>query len=234
MNWTATIGFQGLAAVGWLAAVGAIALFLHRQPNLESEWVRKTVHIGTGNIILIAWWLHLPRSWGIIASIGAAAIALLSYVLPILPGINSVGRKSFGTLFYAISMGLLIAWFWPRQQPQFAALGILIMTWGDGLAGLIGKTWGRRLYFLWGMQKSWEGTATMAAVSFAIALTILELSVRGDRALLLLIALGVAIAAAGLEAFSKLGVDNLTVPLGCAAIAWGLVQGLGLVPISYF
>ncbi len=200
----------------------------------DPEIARKVVHIGTGNVILLAWWLQFPTWVGVGASILFSILTAMSYVWPILPGINGVGRRSWGTFFYAVSIGLLIAWFWPLGLPQFAALGVLFMTWGDGLAGVIGKTWGTHRYQLWGMEKSWEGTATMAGVSFVIALAILGLTVTGPWGSLLLLALGLGLVAAGLEAFSKLGLDNLTVPLGCAAIAWALVQGLQLTPVTYF
>ena len=73
---------------------------------------------------------------GIAASVLFSLVALLSYRYPILPGINGVGRHSLGTFFYATSIGLLTAAFWPMNLPQYAALGILVMTWGDGLAAL--------------------------------------------------------------------------------------------------
>jgi phytol kinase len=41
-----------------------------------------------------------------------------------------------------------------------------------------------------------------------------------------LIPVAIALVATGLEAFSKLGIDNLTVPLGSAAIAFYLSQYL--------
>jgi phytol kinase len=39
-----------------------------------------------------------------------------------------------------------------------------------------------------------------------------------------MIALLVALIATGLEAFSKFGIDNLTVPLGSAFMSFGLIQ----------
>ncbi len=236
MSGLAALWVRAAIAALWLMLVGAIAWGLHRQPGREPELIRKTVHIGTGNVILLAWWLDLPTWMGVGASIVFSFVTLLSYFVPILPGINSVGRKSLGTYFYAVSIGLLVAWFWPRSLPQFAVLGILTMTWGDGLAGLIGKYWGRHRYQLGGLEKSWEGSLTMAGVSFAIALPLLLMAVAQQMpltgatvAVTGLMAAGVAIAAAGLEAFSWLGIDNLTVPLGSAFLAWGLSGGLTLL-----
>ncbi|MBC7822635.1 MAG: phosphatidate cytidylyltransferase, partial [Candidatus Parcubacteria bacterium] len=109
--------------------------------------------------------------------------------------------------------------------PQYAALGILVMTWGDGLAALIGRRFGRHTYKLWDMQKSWEGSGTMALVSYAVSLSIL-LGTVGNVWQIWLISLAVSLVATGLEAFSKFGIDNLTVPIGSAAIAFFLSQQL--------
>ena len=208
-----------------LGVVVLLAETIYRRVSANSELVRKVVHISTGNIILLAWWLKLPTWVGIWASVIAGAIALLSFYIPFLPGINSVGRKSLGTFFYAISIGILIAWFWPTQQYQYAAIGILVMTWGDGLAALIGQQFGQHPYEVWGIKKSWEGSLTMALTSYVVSSLIL-FGVQGNVWQTWLISIAIALAATGLEAFSKLGIDNLTVPLGSAAIAFYLSQHL--------
>lgn len=216
----------GIVALG-LGAIVLLAETLHRGVSANSELPRKVVHIGTGNVILLAWWLQIPAWVGISASIIASIIALLSYYIPFLPGINSVGRKSWGTFFYAISIGVLIAWFWPLQQFHYAAIGILVMTWGDGLAGLIGQKFGKHFYEVWGMKKSWEGSLTMALASYVVSSLIL-LSVQGNVWQTWLVPVAIALFATCLEAFSKLGIDNLTVPLGSAALGFFLSQLLPL------
>ncbi|MEH2061607.1 MAG: diacylglycerol/polyprenol kinase family protein [Nostoc sp.] len=210
-----------LAAI-WVLVILLIAWVVNRFAD-KPEIVRKIVHIGTGNVILIAWWLDIPASVGITASILASVITLLSYRLPILPGINSVGRQSLGTFFYSVSFGILVAWFWYLQQPQYAALGILIMTWGDGLAALIGQRFGTHKYQVFGTQKSWEGSLTMMLVSYLVCSLIL-VGTQGNSWQTWTISLIVAVIATALEAVSFLGIDNLTVPLGSATLAFFLSQ----------
>lgn len=208
-----------IAIVGaWIGCVGLLAEGLHRYTAAGSETVRKVVHMGVGNVILLAWWLQVPAGLGIAASVFFSAIAFLSYRLPILPSINGVGRKSLGTFFYAVSIGALMAGFW-SHQPQFAVLGVLVMTWGDGLAALIGQRFGRHPYKLWGIQKTWEGSLAMAVASFAVSGLVLAI-VQGGGWQTWTIAAIVALIATGLEAFSKYGVDNLTVPLGSAIVGF--------------
>lgn len=213
--------------LSWLGIVGLSAELLHRSQSASPEVVRKVVHIGVGNVILLAWWMQTPMWVGVGASIVFSAIAFLSYQFPILPSINGVGRQSLGTFFYAVSIGLLVGCFWTLQQPHYAAIGILVMTWGDGLAAVIGQKFGRHPYVLWDMKKSWEGSLTMALVSFLVSSLIL-LSVQGVGWQTWVVAGGVAAIATGLEAFSKFGIDNLTVPLASALVAFGL--NLWLLP----
>lgn len=210
----------GIVAV-WLVCVGLAAEGLRRFTSASPEVVRKVVHIGAGNVILLAWWLHIPPQVGIAASIVFSIVALLSYKYPILPGINGVGRHSWGTCFYAISIGVLIAWFWPQQLPEYAVIGILIMTWGDGLAALVGQHWGRHPYCVWGNTKSWEGSLAMLGASFAVCSLVIGLS-QGHSWQGYMVSLLGALIATTLESFSKLGIDNLTVPIGSAAMVYWL------------
>ncbi len=214
---------QIASVAAWLSLILLLAGVVNAKAKDDPEIVRKIVHIGTGNVILLAWWLDIPASVSITASILASIVTLLSYLFPILPGINSVGRKSFGTFFYSVSIGVLVACFWYLQQPQYAALGILVMAWGDGLAALIGQRFGKHKYKFFGRQKSWEGSLAMAIVSFFISVMIL-IGVEGNIWQTWVISLAVALVATGLETISFVGVDNLTVPLGSAALAFFLTQ----------
>jgi phytol kinase len=214
----------GLVAV-YLAVIVGFAEGLNRLTQIGAEMTRKIVHIGTGNVILLAWILKIPAWVGMGASAIASVIAIASYFFPILPSINSVGRKSLGTFFYAVSMGVLVGWFWFIDAPQYAAIGILVMAWGDGLAAVIGQRFGKHQYQMWGIQKSWEGSLAMAVVSFFVTFGILLL-VQDWNGAIAAVALVVALFATGLEAFSKLGIDNLSVPLGSAALSYFLISFL--------
>lgn len=209
----------------WISFILLLSGLLKRFTQADAEVVRKVVHIGAGNVILLAWWLDIPAYISITASIFAGIVTLLSYIFPLLPGINSVGRQSLGTFFYAVSIGILVAYFWHLQQPQYAALGVLVMTWGDGLAALIGQRFGQHKYKVWGLQKSWEGSLAMLVASYIVSSLIL-LGVQGNIWQTWIVSLVVAVVATGLEAFSIFGIDNLTVPLGSAALCLWLTQWL--------
>lgn len=205
----------------WVGTVILLAEWLNRYTEVGPEIVRKVVHIGTGNVILLAWWLGIPAWVGIGASVAFSGVTLLSYKFPILPSVSGIGRQSLGTFFYALSIGLLTIVFWPQNLPQYAVLGVLVMTWGDGLAAVVGQRFGRHPYIAWGMKKSWEGSLAMALISYVVT-SLIFLGIQGNAWQTWLIPLAVALAATSLETFSRIGVDNLTVPLGSAALAFGL------------
>jgi len=209
----------GILAGGlWLVFILLIAEAMRRQ-RVEPEWVRKFVHIGTGNIIFLAWGIDFPLGLCLAFCIPFIGLTLVSYRLPILQSINGVGRRSLGTFYYALSITLLIGCFWPMGRPEFAALGILIMTWGDALAAIVGKQWGTHGYTVMGVHKTLEGSVVMGVVSTAVSLVVLSLGL-GFSWSLVPVALVLGLLAAGLEVFSIGGIDNLTVPLGTALVAW--------------
>ena len=201
-----------LAAVfAYLALLVAFAGALNRIVTDDPELTRKVVHIGSGNVILLAWWLQISRTVIVSAAIIAGAIAIISYLIPILPAIESVGRKSFGTLFYAISMGILTACFW-QDTPQYAVIGILTMAWGDGLAAIIGQRFGRHKYHIGEATKSWEGSLAMATCAAIVSIIVL-INVEGNIWQIWLISGAIAVCATLCEAYSQWGIDNLSVPL---------------------
>lgn len=216
-----SLGIHIGIVAAWLGIVVLAAEVVNRYTPWGVEVSRKVVHIGTGNVILLAWWLQIPAWLGIAAAILFSGLTLLSYRYPILPSVSGIGRKSWGTFFYAVSIGVLIACFWSQDLPHYAALGILIMTWGDGLAALVGQRFGAHPYRVWTIAKSWEGSLTMALVSGLVAGVIL-FYIQGNIWQTWAIAGIVALVATGLEAFSKYGIDNLTVPLGSAFVCFAL------------
>ena len=97
------------------------------------------------------------------------------------------------------------------------------MTWGDGLAALVGQRYGEHPYQVWGEKKSWEGSLAMCLVSYIVCATILGF-VQGATPSTWLVSGIVAVLATALEAVSKYGIDNLSVPIGAAAAGFWLAH----------
>ena len=92
------------------------------------------------------------------------------------------------------------------------------MTFGDGLAGLLGKNFKSRKWIIFNQKKSLIGTATMFLVSFAITGS---LAYFGSHEISLYLPL-IAILATIIEQFSIAGIDNFFVPI-VSAIAFNLL-----------
>ena len=174
----------------------------------NKELLRKIIHIGIGPLIPFAKVLEINQN---IAQYFAAFISLLvliNYVYRLFPVIEDIDRKSFGTLFYCLSLFILISIFWDKDPSSLYA-GVFIMTFGDGLAGLLGKNTKSPNWTIFSQKKSFLGTATMFFVSLIITVSLAYLGNNEISFLLPLIALLATI----IEQFSIAGIDNLFVPI---------------------
>jgi phytol kinase len=214
---TTNIAFQVCAVAIWLGLVFLTSEILHRF-NQDPELVRKVVHIGTGNVLLIAWWLQIPTWLCIAAGVIFSAIALASHLINILPMLNDVGRKTYGVFYYALSITILVTLLW-EHHPQYAVIGVMVMSWGDGMAALIGKRFGKHTFVHRGNKRSYEGSLAMFTTSLIVTLGIFGIN-NGIRPSDFVVAVPVAAIAALLEAYSPGGTDNLSVPLSSAALSY--------------
>lgn len=134
---------------------------------------------------------------------------------------RSEGEKDgLGTVYYAVSLLVLsIATYVFHLSPMVGLCGILIMGYGDGLAGVIGRKIKSKEYHIGGGKKTIAGSITMFCISLAISAMLFFLvgtPIWYGKAILLA-ALITMVEAAGVK-----GTDNLTVPL-LAALLFGLM-----------
>jgi phytol kinase len=210
---------QITAVAVWLGLVFLASEILHRFKQ-DPELVRKVVHIGTGHVLLIAWWLQIPTWLCVSAGVTFTAIALVSHHTNILPMLNDVGRKTYGVFYYALSITVLVGLLW-EHHPQYAVIGVMVMSWGDGMAALIGKRFGKHTFIYMGNKRSLEGSLAMFVTSLIVMLGIFA-SGHSLSASDIGVAIPVAVIAAMLEAFSPGGTDNLSVPLASASLSYFL------------
>ena len=218
----AQIGLQIAAVLGWIGLVFLTSTILHRL-NQDPELVRKVVHIGTGNVLLIAWGLGVSRELCIAAGLLFSAIALASHYVKILPMLNDVGRKTYGVFYYAVSITILVTLFW-QQAPEYAVIGVMVMSWGDGMAALIGKRFGKHIFMHGNNRRSVEGSLAMFVASLIVIIGVSALSHSLELSDVL-IAIPVSAIATLLESYSPGGTDNLTVPLSSAGLSY-ILQAL--------
>ena len=194
--------------------LGSALACRQRWPN-QRELSRKIVHIGTGPVLPLAWLLQVPASIAVPFAVVVTLIAFINHRWNLLPAVEDVGRNSYGAVAYGIAICLLLILFWDNN-PAAACSGVLVMAFGDGLAGLIGRAVPSPNWTILDQRKSIIGTTTMAFTS-AVVLFALVLITHNQLTPLRLVA--VCMLAVGLEQMSKWGIDNLTVPLG-VALSW--------------
>ncbi len=206
------------AVVTWLTLVCTTALLVRRRWPDQPEWSRKVVHIGSGPVLLIAWGLGIDRRIALPVAGLVTVLAALNHRIRILPGIEDVDRRSYGTIAYGATIVLLLLLWWPAQAAAVAA-GVLVMACGDGLAGLIGPLWPSPSWQVWGQKRSLLGTSTMALASLGALALVRQLALAsGSTAPDLGTLAAMAVLATALEQVAWLGIDNLSVPLAVAAL----------------
>ncbi len=161
-------------ALTWLRFMDGLA---HRGV-IGQKLSRKIIHIGTGPIFLLCWFLFSSQP---AARFLASLVPLATTIQFFLVGIgwmddpaavkamtrNGDRREILkGPLYYGIIFVLCTIIFW-RNSPV-GILALMIMCGGDGLADIFGRRWGKvKLPF--GSEKSWRGSIAMFIGGFVFA-----------------------------------------------------------------
>ena len=192
----------------YIFSIFLISIIFKKFNKDSREVVRKIIHIGIGPLIPVALILKIDQNSALIFTAIISLTVLTNYTYKIFPTIEDVERKSYGTLFYCLSLFILILLFW-EKDPYALIAGFLIMTFGDGLAGLIGKSLNSKNWIFFKQKKSLFGTLTMFITSLIVVCSIGY----AQKNSLNLNYLTIAFLATVLEQFSVLGIDNFIVPI---------------------
>ena len=203
----------------WIIIILLIAFLCKRYFPKKEELSRKIIHIGTGPVILLAWLFDIPKNIAFSTALLITISLGVNYQYRLLPAIEDVERKSFGTIAYGISITLLLLLFWPRYASSIS-IGVLSMAFGDGLAGLLGRSINSPKWSILGQTKSIVGTLTMGSV---VAITTSIISSTNNLSIQPLEIIVISLIATFLEQISPWGIDNLTVPIGVTCIGIWLI-----------
>ncbi len=195
----------------YLLSIFLISILFKKYNEDSREIVRKIIHIGIGPLIPIAQFLKIDQNSALIFTGIVSLMVVINYSYKLFPTIEDVERKSYGTLFYCVSLFILIYLFWDKD-PHALITGFFIMTFGDGLAGLIGKSFNSKSWIFFKQKKSLFGTMTMFLTSLIVVCSIGY----SQQNSLNLNYFTIAFFATLLEQFSILGIDNFIVPISSA------------------
>jgi len=186
----------------YLFLIFLISIVFKKYNEGNKEIVRKIIHIGIGPLIPIAQFLKINQNSALIFTGIVSLMVFTNYNYKLFPTIEDVERKSYGTLFYCLSLFILIYLFWDKD-PYALISGFFIMTFGDGLAGLIGKSFNSKSWIFFEQKKSLYGTITMFLTSLVVVCSIGY----SQQKSLNLNYFTIAFIATLLEQFSILGID---------------------------
>lgn len=225
----------------WIAAAITLAIsilwlrlmdFAAQRGWIESRLSRKVIHITTGPIFVLCWFLFRDtpdaRWW-------AAAVPLLITIQFALIGtgilkdeasVRAMSRTGDrreilrGPLFYGIVFVALTLIFWNDSPIGMTAL--MLMCGGDGIADVVG----RRIpspKLPWSREKSVAGSLSVLVGGFVLAALILWIYVSarvfpGPFSGYLVPLAILSLTAAAVESLPYRDVDNLTVPLAAALV----------------
>ncbi len=192
----------------YLFSIFLISAIFKKYNEDSREIVRKIIHIGIGPLIPIAQFLKVNQNSALIFTGFVSLMVFINYTYKLFPTIEDVERKSYGTLFYCLSLFILIYLFWDKD-PYALISGFFIMTFGDGLAGLIGKSFNSKSWIFCKQKKSLFGTITMFLTSLIVVCSIGYAQQNSFN----LNYFTIAFFATVLEQFSILGIDNFIVPI---------------------
>ena len=205
-----TLGF--ILCLVYVFSMIGLAELLRRRRGYGSGFTRKVIHIGVG---MMSWFLHLlfTTPWPFVAACGAfMVINLLDWRYDFFKAMKSSSRSNLGTVYFPLAAAVVAIIFW--QQPPLMVAALMPLTWGDGIAPVVGAAWGKRLYRIHTSTRTLEGSAGFFVAGFVftwLALWLMPGLPDISPAAALLPALVIMAVTTLIEAVSIWGLDNLTI-----------------------
>ena len=128
-----------------------------------------------------------------------------------LASMTTSNSGNLGTVYFPAAAAVATLLFWDR--PPLLVASLMPLTWGDGLAAVIGQRFGRHGYEIWGHRRTLEGSLAFFGFGLLftwLALWLLPAPPALTPASALLPALVVVGVTTAVEAISINGLDNLT------------------------
>jgi phytol kinase len=203
------------------AALGFVLIlveYLKRHHQLEKEGARKAIHIAAGIILAILPLFMTRRQVAITNFSFFGGVWLLSGVWHVFTAVHAVRRWTIGEYLYPLGTGLVALLF---TDLRVYAAAVLILAFSDGLAGLLGRTFGGEGYKIVGGTKTILGNAVFFTTTLVILATFWWLSSPAEEAIVSVLPILIvgSLLLTTVEAALAGGFDNLAVPLAAAWVA---------------
>lgn len=196
----------------YVFAIIGLAEGLRRWRGYGSGFTRKVIHIGVG---MMSWFLPFlfTSPWPFVFACAAfMVINLLDWRYGFFSAMQSSHKSNLGTVYFPLAAAVVAIIFW--DEPPLMVAALMPLTWGDGLAPVIGAAYGRRFYKIHTSTRTIEGSVGffVAGLIFTwLALWVMPGSPEISPLAALPPALLIMLVTTLIEAVSIYGLDNLTV-----------------------
>lgn len=194
----------------------AIIKIVESKTNINGEIKRKLFHMSMGLVMLT-----FPHIFHSVISVGVLGVLALIVLFALKHTklknsfgtvLYSVDRESLGEIFFVISVFTIF--YLSKGDRVLYSVPILILTFADSIAALIGKNYGKKnIAELNEDAKSIEGSFMFFMVAFMATLVPLLLFTTVGREETLIISTIIGFNVALIEMISHTGNDNLLIPL---------------------
>jgi len=207
---TNTLGF--ILCLAYILTIIGVAELLRRRRGYDSGFTRKVIHIGVGMMIWLVPFLFTTPWPFVVACVMFMIINLIDWRYGLIGSMQSRHRSNLGTVYFPLAAAVVALIFWDTPPLMVAAL--MPLTWGDGIAPVIGAAYGRRVYRVHTSTRTVEGSAGFFVAGFVftwLALWVMPGTPEISPVEAILPALVIMAVTTVIEAFSIWGLDNLTV-----------------------
>lgn len=207
---TNTLGF--ILCLAYILTILGVAELLRRRRGYDSGFTRKVIHIGVGMMIWLVPFLFTTPWPFVVACVMFMIINLIDWRYGLIGSMQSRHRSNLGTVYFPLAAAVVALIFWDTPPLMVAAL--MPLTWGDGIAPVIGAAYGRRVYRVHTSTRTVEGSAGFFVAGFVftwLALWVMPGTPEISPVGAILPALVIMAVTTVIEAFSIWGLDNLTV-----------------------
>jgi len=199
-------------ATFYIFAIIGLAELLRKKRGYSSDFTRKVIHIGVG---MMSWALIyiFTSPWPfVIMCLLFAVFLYLDFRFGFFPAMASKDKNNMGTVYFPLAAATAVYIFW--SQPPLMVAALMPLTWGDGLAPVVGRAFAKRPYYIGNHKRTLEGSLGFFIFGFFftwLALWVMPGSPEVTPLAAILPALVVLVATTLVEAVSIWGIDNLTI-----------------------
>jgi phytol kinase len=218
-------------ALVYSLAVAAFASHLRTRRGVRAPFTRKLFHFGIFTMAAVVQWASGPAATVVFGSVVALVVLYIVYRGDGFGFYEALARPTDAphrSLFILVPLATTAAGGVISNLLflRYAFVGYLVCGWGDAIGEPVGTRWGRHRYRVASLAgvvatRSLEGSASVLAVGTLAAFVGL---LAGGFAPAHAIGIAAAAGTAGavVEAFSTHGLDNLTVQIAAAGVAYAI------------